>query len=216
MKQVGLSVSQRIQIALVGIPDYFVSVVEDITANEIFIAVPYRGLAPLVLSPGDRVKVNFPGDGELFTFESTVTGKRESGIALYGLSFPEKVERIQRRRDVRLFVLHEVYYAEVPAGKEQPVFKKAKALDISAGGLRLVAENDYPLGTILLIRFTLPMRNNALETFTKAKVVRQEPILLDKQRLFHLGLEFIDLPQGQKDKIFSYIFWKMMEQSRLR
>ncbi|MEW6172056.1 MAG: PilZ domain-containing protein [Bacillota bacterium] len=216
MKQVGLSVSQRIEIALVGIPDYFVSIVEDITADEIFIGVPYRGLAPLVLSPGDRVKVNFPGDGEMFTFESMVTGRREAGVPLYGLTFPEKIERIQRRRDVRLFALHEIQYAEVPTGREPPAFKKAKALDISAGGLRLVAENEYPPGTILLVKFTLPMRNSHLETLTRARVVRKEPILLDNQQLFHLGLEFVDLPQSQKDKIFSYIFWKMMEQSRLR
>ena len=215
MEQVGLSVSQRIEIALEGTEDYYVSAVQDITTDAIYIAVPYRGHVPLVFSEGDKVKVQFTGGSELFSFESTVVGRREDRVLLYGLSFPEKIKRIQRRRDVRLCALHDVFYAEIPESEEPPVFKQTKALDLSASGMRLVMEEKYHPGTQLLLKFKLPVRNTFIETVTRALVRRQEPILLDGKRLYHLGVEFIDLPQNQKDKIFSYIFWKMMEQKRL-
>ena len=89
-------------------------------------------------------------------------------------------------------------------------------LDLSAGGLRLVTEEAYPPGTQLVVKFRLPVRNTFIETVTKARVIRQEPVVFEKKMVYHLGVEFIGLPQNQKDKIFSYIFWKMMEQNRLR
>lgn len=216
MEQVGFSVNQRIQVALENSDEYYVSSVEDITADAVFIAVPYRQQMPLVLSPGDRVKVQLPGTGECFSFTTTVTGRREEGVLLYSLAFPEEIKRIQRRRDVRLPVLLNVFYAEVPEGDASPVFKETKALDLSAGGLRLVTEEAYPPGTQLIVKFRLPVRNNFIETVTRARVIRQEPVVFEKRRLYHLGIEFLDLPQSQKDKIFSYIFWKMMKQNRLR
>ncbi|MEW6572630.1 MAG: flagellar brake domain-containing protein [Bacillota bacterium] len=215
-EQVGLAVNQRIIVALEGSGEYYVSSVEDITSEEVFISVPYRRQIPLMLSRGDRVRVEFSGDNECFAFVTAVTGRREEGILLYSLAFPDEIERIQRRRDVRLAVMLDVAYALAPEGDAAAVFKEAKALDLSAGGIRLVTDQDYPPGTFLLVKFRLPMRNDFFETVTKAEVIRTEPVVLEKKRLHHLGLKFIDMPQAHKDKIFSYIFWKMMEQARLR
>lgn len=215
-EQVGLAVNQRILVALEGSEDLYASSVEDITSEEVFISVPYRRQIPLMLSRGDRVKVQFSGDNECFSFVTAVTGRREEGILLYSIAFPDEIRRIQRRRDVRLAVLLDVAYAPAPIGDEAAVFKEAKALDLSAGGIRLVTEHEYPPGASLLVKFRLPMRNDFFETVSKAEVMRTEAVVLDKKKLYHLGLKFVDLPQSHKDKIFSYIFWKMMEQARLK
>jgi len=215
-EQVGLAVNQRIVVALEESEEFYVSSVEEITPEEVFISVPYRRRMPLMLSRGDRVKVEFPGNNEYFSFMTAVTGRREEGVLLYSLAFPEKIKRIQRRRDVRLAVLLDVAYAPLPEGDGAAAFKEAKALDLSAGGLRLVTEQEHPPGTMLLVKFRLPLRKESFETVTKAEVVRTEPVMLEKRRLFHLGLKFVDLPQAHRDKIFSFIFWKMMEQARLR
>ncbi|RJX20243.1 MAG: flagellar brake protein [Ammonifex sp.] len=216
MERISLSINQRIEVSLEGSEEYYVSAVEDITSDMIFIAVPYRNQTPLMFSEGDRVLVNYTGDSELFSFTSTVVGRRQDKVLLYGISFPEKIQRVQRRRDVRLCILHDVFCAEIPQEDEPPVFKKTKALDISASGLRLVTDKPFAVGTRLLVKFKLPVRDAFYETETKAEVKRQEPILIDNQMVYHLGMEFIGLPQSQKDKIFSYIFWKMMEQKRLQ
>jgi c-di-GMP-binding flagellar brake protein YcgR len=216
MERVTLTISQRIEVSLEGTEEYYVSAVEDITADTIYIAVPYRSQIPLLLSEGDRVNVKYIGDSELFFFETSVVGRREDKVLLFGISFPEKLKRVQRRRDVRLCTLHDVFYAEIPEENERPVFKHANALDLSAGGLRLVTDKPFEVGTRLQLKFQLPVRDTFYEIATKAQVKRQEPILMDNQRVYHLGLEFLELPQNQKDKIFSYIFWKMMEQKRLQ
>lgn len=215
-EQIGLAINQRIMVALEGTDEYYVSSVEDITADTVYIAVPYRRQVPLMLSPGDRVTVQFTGENECFSFTTTVTDRREDRILLYGLAFPDEIKRIQRRRDVRLCLLMDVQYAEVPEGDTEPVFKAGQALDISAGGMRLVCDKEYPLGTVLLVKFRLPLRNSFFETVARAEVVRTEPVALEKKRLYHCGVKFLDMPQSHKDKIFSFIFWKMMEQARLR
>lgn len=215
-EQIGLAINQRVLVALEGSDEYYVSSVEDITADAVFIAVPYRRQVPLVLSRGDRVTVQFTGENECFAFNTTVISRREDRILLYGLAFPEEIKRIQRRRDVRLCVMLDIQYAEVPEGDAAPVFKPGQALDLSAGGMRLVCEKEYPPGTVLLVKFRLPLRGGFFETVTKAEVVRTEPVALEKKRLYHSGVKFLDMPQNHRDKIFSYIFWKMMEQARLR
>jgi len=215
-EQIGLSVNQRILVALEGTDEYYVSSVEDITADEVFISVPYRRQVPLLLSRGDRVTVQFTGENECFAFNTTVTTRREDKILLYGLAFPDEIKRIQRRRDVRLSIILDVQYAEAPEGDAEPVFRAGQALDISAGGMRLVCEKEYPPGTVLLVKFRLPLRNSFFETAARAEVVRTEPVALEKKRLYHSGIKFLDMPQNHRDKIFSYIFWKMMEQARLR
>lgn len=215
-ERVGLTVNQRIVVALEDSEEFYVSSVEEIASEEVFISVPYRRRMSLMLSRGDSVRVEFPGDSEYFSFVTTVTGRREEGVLLYSLAFPEKIERIQRRRDVRLAVLLDVAYAPLPEGDAAADFKETKALDLSAGGLRLVTGQEYSPGTLLLVKFRLPLRKDFFETVTKAEVLRTEPVMLEKKRLFHLGLKFIDLPQAHRDKIFSFIFWRMMEQARLR
>jgi len=212
--QVGLSINQRIRVALANSDEYYTSSVEDITADRLFIAVPLRRRIPLTLSRGDQVRVQFTGDGECFSFVTTVTGRREEGVVLYGLAFPEQVERVQRRREVRLSLLMDVFYAEVPEGDDPPVFKETKALDLSASGMRLVTKEGYVPGTYLIVRFTLPMQNSSFEVAAKARVVRQEPVVIDREMLYHVGVKFVDLTQSQRDRIFSYIFWRMMEDRR--
>ncbi|MEW6447623.1 MAG: flagellar brake domain-containing protein [Bacillota bacterium] len=215
-EHVGLAVNQHILVALEDSEDFYVSSVEDITAEEVFISLPYRRQMPLMLSRGDRIKVEFSGDNECFSFLTTVTGRREEGVLLYSIAFPEEIRRIQRRRDVRLAVLLDVAYAPLPEGDAAVVYQESKALDLSAGGIRLVTEYEYPPGTLMLVKFRLPMRKDFFETVAKAEVIRTEAVLLDRKRLYHLGLKFLDLPQAHKDKIFSFIFWKMMEQARLK
>lgn len=211
-----LAVSQRIQVAREESEEYYVSTVEDITDDAIFIALPYRQRHPLLLEAGDRVKVLFPGKNECFCFSTTVKSRLEEGkVILYALALPSTIKRIQRRRDVRLYETMEVFFAPYREG-EEPDFKPTLALDFSAGGIRIASPKPYEPGTTLWIKFSLPLRNEEFTLATPARVVRCEPVMLEGRKLYHLGMEFLNLSRSQKDKIFSYVFWRMMEQRRLR
>ncbi|MGO0121714.1 flagellar brake protein [Desulfothermobacter acidiphilus] len=210
-----LTVSQRVQVARAGEEDYYVSTVEDITDEAIFIALPYRQRSPLMLEVGDRVKVLFPGESECFWFSSTVRARLEEGkVILYALTLPTTVKRVQRRRDVRLYETMPVEFAPYREG-EEPAWQPTLALDLSAGGVRIASPRAYEPGSTLWVRFRLPLRNEELEIATPARVARCEPVVLEGKRLYHLGLEFLQLSRSQKDKIFSYVFWRMMEKRRL-
>jgi len=63
-----------------------------------------------------------------------------------------------------------------------------------------------------MVNFALPfadkdINNNPFEIETRAQVIRYEEIERDK--VYHLGIEFLDLRERQRDKIFKFIFSKM-------
>lgn len=213
-----LKVHLKVFIAREGEDDFYVSSVQDIDRNTIFIGMPMSRSLSLVLSRGDNVQVRFTKEDASYFFRSTVTRVRDDEIPLYGLAWPDKVERKQLRRHVRLSCLLEVEFAEPSPGSKAPVWHRGRAVDISAGGLKLQTDRVYDTGTLLMLRFALPLRQQTLEIETQARVVRRETEDLPpgtKKPIRRYGLEFLDLPVRRQDEIMSFVFWKMAESRRV-
>lgn len=101
------------------------------------------------------------------------------------------------RRYVRVQVSMPVSYTR--NGDAQP--KAGFASDIGGGGMRLSTEEDLPLGSVLLIRFTIP--NVERESVVRGRIVLS---FFDakKQRFFH-GIAFTQIDPRDRDEIIGFV-----------
>ncbi|NPV72523.1 MAG: hypothetical protein HPY89_01745 [Pelotomaculum sp.] len=213
-----IKIKQKVRIARADLnkeEDWYLTDVQDIGEDEFCVSIPFRGTMPMILRSGDPVKVSMVNEGARIEFNSRVTGWRADNIPMYVLSIPDEYRRVQEREFVRIPAMLDVFYAEVPEPGAGPVFIDSYSLDLSAGGIRIVAKKNYPKGAHLLVRFSLPLENGPVELNLLGTVVRTQPVEGSKTR-FQVALKFIDIKRKQQDLIFRYIFNKMLEPRRPR
>ena len=233
--QVDLQIAQKIQITRDG-NTWFHSSIQDIRGNEVYIAMPYLKERPLVLSRGVEVQVRFFMDDCSYLFQTRVTGEVTSNIKMFRLAYPGEFQRVQQRMHVRLEVMLDVEYAlpekeqgaggktskgkgthpVLPASKrnKKPYFTRGAAVDISGGGMKLVARESIKEGSRLLLRFTLPLKSKPEQLQLEARVIRCIKAEPDRE-MYNLGLVFENPTFQQEDIIVRYIFEKTAEQKRL-
>jgi len=208
-----LTMNLPVKIARSGSDTYYASSIQDVREDYFAVMLPYNEGRPLILNSGEEVWVSFVRDKARYLFSTTVLRRqKENNLLFYLLKLPEEIEEVQNRLYVRLPVVMPVWLADPPKEKEEPVFRKTKTLDLSAGGMKVVDEKRLPKGTPLLVKFSLPLPAkdgslNLVEFNTRARVVYCETVVNGK--LYHVGIEFLDFKENQRDKIFSFIFREM-------
>ncbi|OPY58528.1 MAG: Flagellar brake protein YcgR [Pelotomaculum sp. PtaU1.Bin035] len=143
-------------------------------------------------------------------FKSTVLGRQFDNIPLFVLSKPDKYTRVQHRKFVRLPIMMDIFFAEMPEKDEEdpeknkvPEFIKSCTLDISGGGARILTGKMYPEHTILLLKFFIPVKNKTEEIAVSGRVVRSsETNTVDAT---HVAIEFTDITSKQQDMIVHFI-----------
>lgn len=209
-ERVKLHVMQKIQVSRDGETWYNASI-QNVTANLVYITIPYRRESPLLLRRGDTVQVRFFKEDSSYHFETQVIGETKEKIELYRIGHPEHITRVQQRMHVRMPVILDTEYAlaEEQVEKEKsPSFTRATAVDLSGGGMKLALRRRIPENTMLLLRFTLPLQSKPEKLELEARVIRC--VRVDQKRdLYHLGLKFENINHRQQDIIVRFIFQKM-------
>jgi len=209
-----LSIAQKLYVARAGEEEWYVSSLQDLNENGLYIAMPYLRGGALVLSPGEEIQVRFVRENGVYLFTSRVLARKHETVPLYLIAYPAEVQRIQQRRFVRLPILLDVLYAPVPEKPdEQPVWVKGRTADLSGGGMRLRVPEPLPVGTRLLLKFYLPWEKKPVEMALQGRVVRTEVTEGREpgEKLYFLGIEFVDIRRRDQDEIIRFIFRKMAE-----
>lgn len=202
-----IKINQSIRVSRDGEkPDWYDSNIQDIQDGKFYITIPYQKTNPLVLARGDRVIVSIVMQGAKIEFHSTVLGRHIDNIPLYALNMPDSYNRVQDRKFVRLPVVMDIYYAEVPPEGGSPQYIRASVQDISGGGVRMAADKIYESGTELLLKFYLPLAGQLEEINVSGKVVRscEAGATVASQ-----AVEFIRVTRKQQDIIMRYILDKL-------
>lgn len=188
----------------------FVSSVEYAGPRGISIALPLRNQIPMELRRGEELYLKVPTSSFIIEFKSRIRSFTADNIILVNLGHPKDFKRVQRRKSFRMKTLLNIEIAPPPEDKDKdPLFSRTTALDISAGGMEVMATARYEKGTILLARFTLEMDKKTLHSFCVEAVVRRViPVTAGK---FKLGLEFQNMSKADTDRIYRYIFKKSAE-----
>ena len=212
-----LKIRQKIMVTRKGEKQWFFSSVQDLRENgELFIEMPREGESALVLYRGEEVNVRFSAEGASFVFSAPVLGKTVDKIPMFHLGPPEDIQRVQQRNFVRFPVALEVFYALPPEKNRRPRYKKALSIDLSGGGMRLAMDELVAEGTVLNLKFSLPLKKGLKEIATAGKVVRRWAFETEGAITYQVAIEFEGISRTQQDYIVNFIFHRMAEQGRLR
>ena len=173
------------------------------------VADPFPDAA--TLNPGDLVQIVFGSSRGIFRMETELLYRFTRPIPVLIVKAPTEFRRIQRRRFFRLEVHLPVHFGREtlnsdPDGPE--LTEQGVTENLSAGGLLLVSRKAITEGQLLVIRIELP--DGSLQTEAVARRV-----LSEGEEHYRVGLEFIDLPENDRDRIVSYLFAEQRQRRQL-
>lgn len=207
-----LKLNQKIYVLKPECGEAYISVIEQIEEKKgITIALPLSQSSPLPARIGDLLTIRIPSDSFCIEFTTSVKQIKIDNIPLYVLAYPDRFNRVQLRKHVRVNTLLEIQYCRVPYAEEKPDFQKAMGLDISAGGMKVSVPVEIEEGETLLVAFELPIRAVVHRFELETRVMRSSKVEKVKGTVFHLGLFFNNTTNTQRDIIFNYIFSRMTD-----
>ncbi len=150
---------------------------------------------------------------------------RPGALPVYRVARPSLMQRQQRRRFVRLSCNLSALYWRLerkfphPTGKrcaagllssmvEQQPGTEARVLNISGGGLKLLAPEHLPLGTRLLLQLQLDAPE-ARMLVAEGIIERVQPVDPKYRNRFQIGVSFSAIHRGARERIIRYIFRRL-------
>ena len=204
----GIEAGQKIFLRLRGTDRTLGADVLEVGPRSLTISTPRFRDEVLQLKFGDEVVVLDAAGGARFIFETRVLAAEADGR--YAIGPPAGAVPVQERANVRQAVEFAVEVTE-REGRTATV----TAVNLSSGGLQVLSDRPWAVGTPLLVKLTLP-REFPLPIEVEAKVVWTEKVLEEGHLVSRLGLSFVGPAIWQQDEIFRYIFRRMVEDRRLR
>lgn len=187
---------------------YYKSIIQEVNDDNMAIGVPMKGLERYPMEEGSTLTFRMIVQGALYYFQSEVRGQRYSGnVLLYLISWPEKLERRQRRKFFRISYTLDINFWLLPEGQEtkelEPYFAQkeplgsqgkkeylfrelveilgapaeGQAIDLSAGGLLMFTSFQLSKGTELLLSVALQNKEEDKRLLLYGKVVRTDALL---------------------------------------
>lgn len=180
--------------------------IQDISEEGFSISVPVNNGKFLMLDEGKNLDVEYCTEtGNYYEFDVEVIGRDKSDqIPMYKLSLPMNVRKIQRRNYVRVPVVKTVEYRR----DEEELWSKATILDLSGGGMKIKAAQEFKINEKLFIK---------IETSSEVFEITAEVKRSDKIKTYEYiyGLEFIDINENKRDKIVKEVFLVMRKQREI-
>ena len=106
-------------------------------------------------------------------------------------------------------------YEILSTGKKEltDIYLRGMGVDISGSGLRMVTEQNLPTDTLIYANFILSRFPFVyIELF--GKVVRCEPITIDKKQAYSVAITFVDISPEDREKIIECVFQKQRQTLR--
>ncbi|MCO8126330.1 flagellar brake protein [Acidimicrobiia bacterium EGI L10123] len=173
----------------------------------IWIDLPIRRDAMLDLEVGQLVSVRFdrPGDA-VYSFDTVVTDLRPDDRAPFGLAMPVTIDRRARRNDARVPLVLDAHF-EVDGG----LSGLAKVVDLSAGGVGLICEEELTEGAVLTVRCALPGPDGEVPIEQRAEVrtVSMYGRTPGGTTLHHYGVAFTGGDDELREQILTSVIWNL-------
>lgn len=185
----------------------FSSRIEGIEEESMLIAAPIRHGVPLLLSSGAEIAVQFRARDSMYGFNTVVVGRSLRPIPVWMIKKPvELVRMAQKRHSVRLAINLPVQFSFLE-GNDDSVYQ-GLTVDISAGGLLFSTSQSLKAGERLKVELSL---SDQMKISSVARVVRIFHKDEGTQHRYGVAVEFEDITETQRDKIFKFVFDKQRE-----
>lgn len=192
------------------------------TDKAIGMSVPSLGDSLLHIWEKTVCHVNYMRPDGMFTFLTRVSKSEIYPKPVLQFVFPPKVEKVQRRRyvrvDVKLNLRMRLFKEDVSYDAQPEQFFDAYTVNISAGGLRVDSPNaKLELGQIYEFEFTLDgyKHQHILGEIMRAAEMKNNlgaPLTHPNGNpMFNYGVNFIQIHRVQKEKIIAYVFKRERE-----
>lgn len=202
--------SHKIYVYRAGEKKKYTSYIKKADEHTLYIYTPFHwqsrnNLTTLRLRAGEKITVHLPTPDQLIRFTSTVLPTADTHSPLIGIAFPEYLDALEMRKYNRLSKMLKTQYALIPGPGEEYTFKKAESVNISAGGMKLLAPEYIEPESQLVLQFILPMENHYSKFRLLSRVKRSDRApQKDNTDLFHIGVEFVNITKNERDIILNY------------
>lgn len=212
MSKLEFNVSNKLEI--IWNDNYYKCNIEDCDDKNVFISIPTIDGSFVPLAKGDRVEALYYDEKCLYKFDAIVTGRRIDVVPVILLKRPENVEKIQRRKFVRVTCVQYINYTKLSDINIEKIIKsncedrftKAILLDLSGGGMKLRISQEVCIGDNLAVYISLYDE----KLLVKGEIVR---VIKDGNE-FICGLSFLELGYKIREKIIQFIFKLMRDQRK--
>lgn len=173
----------------------------------IWIDLPIRRDAMLDLEVGQLVSVRFDRAGDaVYSFDTVVSDLRPDDRAPFGLAMPVTIDRRAHRNDARVPLVLDAHFEVVggPSGL-------AKVVDLSAGGVGLICEEELSEGAVLTVRCGLPGPDGevAIEQPAAVRTVSMYGRTPGGTTLHHYGVAFTGGDDELREQILTSVIWNL-------
>ena len=175
----------------------------------LWISMPLRRDGLLNLSVGELVAVRFDRDGDAaYLFDTVVAEVRPTDASPYGLARPVTVSRRPHRMDVRLALVLDATYEN---GTGEP--HEGKVVDLSAGGLGLITDQDLHEGDQVKVHCQLPRPAGPVRLDERAEVRTRAAYgrTPGGHLLYRYGMKLIGLAEEVREEILQSVIWNLTQ-----
>lgn len=157
MRSVFFEPGRRVRIQPLASERTYYCFIEDVPNGTLHLTMPMAGREYAPIATGERVRLAVERRGNLYLFESIVTGRCLGDHPMLIIKRPPDHAATQRRAHVRVPVLLEATFwlaDEHRPGHERPV--KVVLVNLSAGGLGFRSKEHLTPGTPVTVEFAIP------------------------------------------------------------
>lgn len=199
-------INQKVQVNIKNYPyeGCYSSRVEEISSERIVLAAPFKGSNVIPLHIGDVITVTYWTETAGYSFTTEIVDTNYGNLPTITIKHPRQIERIQRRKYLRLPATIPVTYRVLNNPEKSDVYHSF-TLDISGGGVLICSPVCLSYNDKLDITLALPQKG---EINVVGRVLRIEERIDKKSRIrsYLLGIEFLEINEPDRDKIIAFIF----------
>jgi len=182
--------------------------VEDLDGAKICIAWPTENGLRVSVRAGEEVFLSFTREDASYGLRAKVEKTTAEPVPIVVVEPLGSITRTQRREFVRVRTSVPVELIGVPDPSQETtvvLLIKTRTQDLSGGGFAVYHKDAVPTGTIFETRFSLP--GTPEEFHLQSKLVRCDRREdAQRNRIYRLGLMFLDMPEGTRSRIVRFVF----------
>ena len=180
----------------------YLSRIADLAKDNIKVNIPFVNGEIIPLRIGLAVEMYFTGEQAAYSYQTLITDRSIESVPLLTLKYPRAKRRIQRRDYFRLEVKKRVKYRLLDA-ELKPIggFKETTTIDISGGGIKMVANSVIFRDTLMEVYLQIP-------TLENVAIISRAVNLTELPDGLALGIKFIEIDDSAREKIIGWLFEK--------
>lgn len=183
---------------------YYNSRIEEITEKEFILALPFIGTVPIPIRIGEKISIYSVSDDAVYRVDGEIVKRQLEPIPILQVKISEDIERVQRRRYVRIPIVLNIQYKLKGVDKIYYTYSK----DISGGGVRIILPELLKVYDIIEMRIELISPEPPINCEGEVVWINKQEILVINKReeIIHAGIRFTLIEEKERERLIRFLF----------